>query len=127
LTEEARARTERVWLEADRKKGIDPVVLDVSKLTIICDCFVVVTGRSLTHIEALAEGIIEGCEEYGIVATRKTRAKEAKWVVIDFGDVVVHIFADDARRFYDLEGLWSDAEIIVLEGMEDPDGAPGEE
>jgi ribosome-associated protein len=122
LTEEARARAERVWLEADRRKGIHPVVLDVGKLTIICDCFVVVTGRSLTHIEALAEGIIEGCEEHGILPTRKTSAKDAKWVVLDLGDVVVHIFSEDARRYYDLEGLWSDAEVIVLEGMEDPDG-----
>jgi ribosome-associated protein len=119
LIQEALDRATRIWLEADRRKAIDPVVLDVNKLTIICDCFIILTGRSLTHIEALADGIVEGCEEYDIFPTRKTAVKDAKWVVLDYGDVVVHILAEDARRFYDLEGLWSDAETLVFEGMEE--------
>jgi ribosome-associated protein len=115
LRQESLERARRIWIEADRRKALDPVVLDVGKLTIICDYFIVCGGRSLTHIEALAEGVVDGAEEHGIRVARKTRVRDAKWVVLDFGDVVVHILAAEARAHYDLEGLWAQAETICFE------------
>lgn len=133
MSQEPFERARRIWIEADKRKALDLVILDVSKLTVICDYFVVCSGRSMTHIESLAEGIADEVEEYGIRATRKTSRKEAKWVVLDFDDVVVHILAEDARTYYDLEGLWSQAEVIRLteeqlaEAADDEDVLTGEE
>jgi ribosome-associated protein len=125
LSQEPFERARRIWLEADKRKALDLVILDVGKLTIICDYFVVCSGRSMTHIESLAEGIADAVEDYGIRASRKTSRKDAKWVVLDFDDVVVHILAEDARSYYDLEGLWSQADAIRLssEELEDLEGA----
>jgi ribosome-associated protein len=115
LSHEPLERAKRIWLEADKRKAQDLVILDVHDLTIICDYFVVCSGRSLTHIEAIAEGIEDGAEEYGMRLSRKTPRRDAKWVVLDFDDVVVHILAAETRSYYDLEGLWSPAEQIHLD------------
>lgn len=115
MIEQALERARCIWREADKRKAGDLVVLDVSKLTIICDCFIVATGRSLTHIEALAEGVVDGCEEAGMRSARRTSPRDAKWVVVDYDDVVLHILTEEARRHYDLEELWSGAETIVFD------------
>jgi ribosome-associated protein len=126
LSQEPFERARRIWIEADKRKALDLVILDVAKLTIICDYFIVCSGRSMTHIDSLAEGVADAVEEYGIRATRKTSRKDAKWVVLDFDDVVVHILAEEARSYYDLEGLWSQAGVIRLSD-EELEGADGED
>ncbi len=125
LSQQPLERATRIWIEADKRKAQDLVLLDVHKLTVICDYFVVCSGRSLTHIEAIAEGILEGAEDHGMRVSRKSSLKDAKWVVLDYDDVVVHILAADARSYYDLEGLWSQAEEIHLEIEETEDAEAG--
>lgn len=74
-----------------------------------CDYFVIATGTSATHIRAVADGIQESLKKLGVRQHHIEGYREAVWVVVDYGSVVVHVFEENARQFYDLERLWADA------------------
>ena len=88
------------------KKAHDIVILDVKDQTVVCSYFVIASGSSSTQVHALGENVEEVLEKQGIRALRKEGLREGRWGVIDYGDVVVHIFNDEARLFYYLERLW---------------------
>jgi ribosome-associated protein len=94
------------------KKAIDVVVLDISNLTTIADYFVICSGSSDIHVQAIAETIEEFFAKENIPFHREGEYKSSKWILIDGGDIVVHIFHEDMREFYDIENLWGDAEIV---------------
>jgi len=94
---------------ADDKKGEDIVVLDVRGLSSFTDYFVIVSGRSTRHVQGLAEAIEAELRAKRISSKHSEGLREGIWVLLDFDDVVVHIFYRDKREFYDLEGLWHDA------------------
>ena len=87
-------------------KGEKPVAIDVSRLTAITDCFVVVTGRSGRHIRAIGDRIGERMRELG-QRPLGSEGDPNSWLLVDCGDVVVHLMTATAREYYDLEGLWS--------------------
>ncbi|MCS6859798.1 MAG: ribosome silencing factor [Abditibacteriales bacterium] len=93
----------------DEEKARDVTVLDVRGLTLIADYFVLCTGNSPTHIRAIAEGVQEKLRERFNLRTKPEGVAESEWVVMDYGDVIAHIFSAEVRQFYDLEGLWADA------------------
>ncbi|MFO7298886.1 MAG: ribosome silencing factor [Actinomycetes bacterium] len=98
------------------KKGTDIVLLDVSRQFLLADVFVIATGTSRPHVQALAEHVEEKLgEAYGIKPLRVEGATEAEWVLMDYGDVIVHIFQPSAREYYALERLWGDATRIRWE------------
>ncbi len=99
----------------DDKKGNDIVLLDVGDLFQITEVFVIVTGTSRPHVQTLAESVEEKLREFGRRALRNEGKAEAEWVLIDFGDVVLHVFQQEARDFYGLERLWGDAARIDWE------------
>jgi len=99
---------------ADKRKALDIAALDVGRLTVLCDYFVICHGRSLTHVESVAEGIEEYLEERGVLPQRRVFPPDAKWVVLDYGDVVAHVFTAEARAYYNLEGLWAQADSLDL-------------
>ena len=90
-------------------KGEDIVVLDVRKMSSFTDYFVILSGRSTRHVQALAESLENELRSKRISSSRAEGLSEGKWVLLDFGDVVIHIFYHEQRDFYDLEGLWHDA------------------
>ncbi len=90
-------------------KGEDIVVLDVRKISSFTDYFVILSGRSTRHVQALAESMEHELRSKRISSSRAEGLSEGKWVLLDFNDVVVHIFYHEQRDFYDLEGLWHDA------------------
>jgi len=90
------------------------VILDLRGLTIITDFFVIVTGSSSLNIRALADAVLEAAREEGIKSIRPEGMSEGTWVLIDLGDVVVHIFDAEHRDFYQLERLWADALRVPL-------------
>lgn len=97
-------------LEAlDAKKAQDVVMLDVSRQTQMMDCLVICTGTSNIHIRSLADGVIETMKEHGYKGVRAEGYNEARWVLLDYGEVVLHIFAEDDREFYRLEEFWKGA------------------
>ena len=89
------------------KKGKDILILSVADQTIVCSYFVIASGSSTTQVRALAESVEEAAEKaYALSPVRTEGLREARWGVIDFGDVVVHVFHDESRLFYNLERLW---------------------
>lgn len=90
-------------------KGEDIVVLDVRKISSFADYFVILSGRSTRHVQALAENLENELRSKRINTSRAEGLAEGKWVLLDFDDVIVHVFYHEQRDFYDLEGLWHDA------------------
>jgi ribosome-associated protein len=95
----------------DEEKGHRITVLDVRGLTLIADYFVLCTGNSPVHIRAVAEGVAEKLRERAHLRAKPEGFAESEWVVMDYGDVILHVFSEDMREFYDLEGLWRDASV----------------
>ena len=96
-------------------KAEDIVILDVRGISSFTDFFVIMSGRSTRHVQALAESIENEFRSKRIKTSGAEGLKEGKWVVLDFDDVVVHVFYHEQRDFFDLEGLWHDAPRIAGE------------
>jgi len=96
------------------KKAENIVVLDVHDLTSVADIFIICSGRSNRQVSAIAEFIIVNLKEYSIKPLSKEGIKEGHWVLIDYGHIIIHVFYDPIRGFYDLEGLWADAKRITV-------------
>ncbi len=99
----------------DDKKAVDVKVLKIAELTVVSDYFVVVNGTSTTHIKALADEVDYQMGQIG--EQGRLEGKASDWLLIDFGDVIVHVFLPDAREHYNLEHLWADAEEIDIESL----------
>ena len=99
---------------ADGKKAFEILVLDLSKLTSICDYFVICSGSNSTQVGAIAEGIGQDLAKAGVHPSHVEGAAGATWVLMDYGDVVVHVFEEQTRAYYRLEGLWGEAPRIAL-------------
>jgi ribosome-associated protein len=93
----------------DEKKALDIVTLDVGGQTQMTDYLVICTGTSNIHIRAVTDGVLEEMKDRGIKGVRAEGYTEARWVLLDYGDVVLHIFAPDDREFYRLEEFWNAA------------------
>lgn len=100
------------------KKGYDIVLMELEGLTLIADYFLLASGRSRTQVQALAHNVLEKMAEEGINELRVEGKNEGRWVLLDYGDVVVHIFQEEDRSFYNLERLWSGAKLIKYEEVE---------
>ena len=100
---------------AIEKKAEDPVILDVRKLCSFTDFFVILSGRSTRHVQGLAETIEEELRSRRLSTTTAEGLNEGTWVLLDYNDIVVHIFYSETRKFYDIEGLWHDAPRISLD------------
>ena len=90
-------------------KAEDVVALDVREMSSFADFFVILSGRSTRHVQAMAERLENELRSKRIKTSRAEGLQEGKWVLLDFGDVIVHVFYHEERSFYDLEGLWHDA------------------
>jgi ribosome-associated protein len=95
------------------KKTQSVTVLDVSNLTSVAEIFIIGSGRSVRQVKAIAEHVRRKLRDLGKKPLSIDGEKEGSWVLIDYGDVVIHLFHDSTRRFYDLEGLWLDAPRIL--------------
>ncbi len=92
----------------DEKKGIETKVFDISDLSIITDFFIITEGDNPKQIEAIVDNLLEKFTQ----APRSYEGLDRKnWVVLDYGDFIVHIFQNETRQFYDLESLWGDKEV----------------
>ncbi len=98
------------------KKAEDPLILDVRKLCSFADYFIILSGRSTRHVQGLAETVEEELRSKRISTSKSEGLQEGNWVLLDYNDVIVHIFYADTRKFYDLEGLWHDAKSIKVDG-----------
>ena len=96
------------------KKGTEIKLLKTTDLTVIADYFIICTATSAPHIKALTEEIDKKLSEQGIEPLHKEGYRASTWVLLDYGELVIHVFLDDTRSFYGLDRLWSDAEDIDI-------------
>lgn len=94
---------------AASKQGEDVAVLDVRDLIVITDYFVIASGTSERHVRTISEEVQTSLRDLGTKPVRREGETEQRWVLLDYVDVVVHVFAEEERAFYDLERLWADA------------------
>jgi len=96
------------------KKAYDLVVLETAKHTSIADYFVICSGRSDTQVQAIADGVVDGLAADGVKPLAVEGYEHGQWTLVDFGDVIVHVFYVPVRGFYDLERLWAKAPRVEL-------------
>ena len=101
----------------DSKKAIDIKALDISKITTMADYFVICQGGSSTQIKAIADEIEEKLSEQGVKPFGREGLNTAYWILMDYSDVIVHIFNKESRDFYGIEHLWADAKVINTEEL----------
>ena len=110
---EAKEKVELIRSALDDRKALDLNVLDVSGRTQMTDYMVVCSGTSNIHIRALADRVIEVMKAHGFKGARMEGYAEARWVLMDYGDVVLHIFDPEDRDFYRLEEFWTGREAVA--------------
>lgn len=106
--------TRRAAALADDKKAVDIRAYDVRGLTLIADSFVICSATSEPHLKAVYSAVSSGMHEIGLKTLHSEGSHSSNWLVLDFGNIIVHIFRQDAREYYDLDGLWGDAPQIDL-------------
>ena len=101
------------------KKASDLIILEIKGLSSIADYFIICSGKSDRQVQGIAHSIEESLKKEGIYPLGIEGFSEAKWILLDYNDVVIHVFFDPVREFYDLEGLWSDAPRIYINDQTD--------
>lgn len=96
------------------KAATDAVGLDVSGPLPLTDIFLLLSGRSERNVQAIADGIEDAMNERGVKTLRREGRAEGRWVLLDFGDLICHVFIEEERMFYSLERLWKDCPVIPL-------------
>lgn len=114
-SDHARTLVNAAAAAADAKGGIDLVALDVSEPLPLADVFLLVSGRNERNVQAIASEVEDRLHELGVKPLRREGRAEGRWVLIDFGDLVVHVFHEEDRMYYSLERLWKDCPVIPLD------------
>lgn len=105
-------------------KANDVVLLDVRGVSDVTDCFVIASGTSDTHVRGIADHVVRQLDEEGTDVHHVEGLPQGRWVLLDFVDVVVHIFHPRLREFYQLERLWGDAEVIPVDSSDSQGALP---
>ena len=100
------------------KKALDPEVLDIRGLSSVAEFFVILSGTSDRHVQSVAENILDAFRAVGIKPLGDEGLKQGRWVLLDFGEVVVHVFHEPVREYYDIERLWIDAPRLEVDSGE---------
>ena len=101
-----------VMKEMEDKKAMNIVTLNLQEISLIADYFVICHGNSDVQVQAIATAVRKKAEEEGVPILRVEGYRSGRWVLVDLGDVIVHIFHRDDRDYYNLERLWSDAKVV---------------
>ncbi|MCT4632195.1 MAG: ribosome silencing factor [Firmicutes bacterium] len=98
----------------DEHSGLNVSVLDISKLSPMADYFVIATGKNNRHVNALAAHVEDEMGKYDFDIRHKEGHRQGKWILLDYSDIVIHIFTEEERYFYNLERIWADANKLDL-------------
>lgn len=118
MTEEAIKKMAALAVEAlEDKKAEDICVIDISKVSVLADYFIIAGGNNQSQVQALSEAVDEKLGRNGYPVKQTEGYDSANWILLDFGDIIVHIFDRENRLFYDLERIWSDGNKIDKEEL----------
>ena len=101
------------------KKGLDIQVIEISDVSVLADYMVIATGNSSTHVKDLADEVEYQLDKAGISVSHIEGYRSNTWILLDYIDVIVNVFSDEAREFYDLDRLWQDGKAVDLTGIVD--------
>ncbi len=107
--------TREVVEALDAKHAQDIIVLDLHGLTVIADYFVIATGTSRPNLRALMDAVLDTARTTGVKGVRPEGSEDSSWILLDLGDIIVHLFDAEHREFYQLERLWADAPRVSLD------------
>lgn len=107
-------KLELIVKSLDSKRGEDIQAIRIADLTILADYFVIVNGTSNTHARTLADEVEFQLSQQGIEPDRREADTSNTWIILDYGDIIVHVFYKETRNFYKLEGVWADGEQIDI-------------
>lgn len=106
-----------VYKALDEKKGEDIRIIEISQISIMADYFIIANGTNLSQVQAMVENVQEKMNQAGFEVKRVEGNRSSTWILLDYGDVVVHVFDKEDRLFYDLERIWSDGRQLSLEEL----------
>jgi len=108
----------RVCVEAlEDKKGIDITVIDISSVSVMADYFIIASGNSSNQVQALVDNVDEELGKAGVSVKQVEGYRNANWILMDYNDIIVHVFDKENRLFYDLERIWKDGKVIYKEEL----------
>jgi ribosome-associated protein len=114
ISEELDERILGALQAANDKKALELVVLDLREIASFTDYFVIASGNNERQVQAISDEVFEKLKKSGTAAARVEGYKSAEWILLDYGDFIVHVFHDKARKFYDLERLWRESKRVAL-------------
>lgn len=101
-------------LAIDDKKGMNIKVIDISKISVLADYFIIASGSNRNQVQAIADNVQEELFKAGYECKQVEGYQTANWILLDYGDIIVHVFSDEDRLFYDLERIWRDGQSIEV-------------
>ncbi|MBQ9030348.1 MAG: ribosome silencing factor [Parasporobacterium sp.] len=101
----------------EEKKGIDIKVIDISKISVLADYFIIAGGSNLRQIQTIADNIEEKLGKAGIAPKSVEGYSTSNWILMDYRDIIIHIFNQEERLFYDLERIWADGETVEVSDL----------
>jgi len=98
----------------EEKKGIDVVILDISELSVMADYFVIASGNNINQVHAMADFVEDELAKNGMKHKAIEGYNNANWILMDYGDIIIHLFDKESRDFYDLERIWKGGKAVEL-------------
>lgn len=114
---QAKEMTQIAYRALSDKKGEDIKIIDISEISVLADYFLIVSGNSENQVRALVDNVEEEMHKAGYSLKQREGYGSGNWVLMDFGDIIVHIFDRENRLFYDLERIWRDGKIVDIENF----------
>lgn len=109
----------KIAVEAiEDKIGEDVKVIDIRAISTLADYFIIAHGKNKPHIQAIIDQVEDKLEEEGFAILNKEGYQEATWVLLDYANVIIHVFNGEDRLFYDLERIWADGKLVTIEDLE---------
>lgn len=103
------------------KKALDVRILDISKISVLADYFLIASGTNKNQVQAMVDNVQEELHKAGFNPKQVEGYHSAGWILLDYGDIIVHVFDEENRLFYDLERIWRDGTLVSMEDLEKED------
>ena len=110
---EIKENVKNVYKAIDDKKAIDIKVIDISKISIMADCFIIASGNNANQLQAMCDNVREKLSKINSSPKHVEGYDSANWILLDYSDVIIHLFDKESRSFYDIERIWSDGKEIT--------------